>query len=679
MKERRFPLLIGLRAFRLLAIVPAWLLFVAALSLTLYLVGPDLPYGNTMRLWGFVGVVLAMCLFLSPFALLFAAKFVFGTIRRAISNRACDVVMDETGIRILGGQAHGFSASWESLAHPHPCGVRWVGQELWLRGGENRWLRVPLPPDADERTSLEALFATVSAYAASSGQKNATPKRRSPPGTLLCLGCGAPQAPAETPSVCCRHCNTTNPIPPELTEKIRAMRKVAEERAGDDALVSAVVGQRGARVANLVAFVGGLLMMAASVVTLLVTAAFAFVDGKEAGLPRGGGIGIVAAGMGLLLLAAVRLILANRRALRLLTVGFSAHEPEREGDPRACRECDGPLPEPPGHSAVARCVYCSAVNVMAADLRLEASIVQRFAALAKDPREVLAANKKQRRRASIVALLGILMILGGAFGLYSESRVSAIAGAKDAVEIPFNEAEKPTYLGAVLPGPGALRVERMAELGEKTPWILPDGKGGVTPVVPREVLAKLPLSKSWYADTLVMDIAPFTGGAFLATMRASEQGHLRIRRIEPDGSTAVLMHDAREPMPSPDGKQLVAARLFGENFHLVIASAERLDTPKQLTRGYGQEAFPVWSPDGKRIAFLTRTVRDVIQFHIYYGHSHLWVMDADGRNAERLTLGVSLEMVRPVWTEQGVWVVGREMTRRDGSTTVLWKVVPRER
>lgn len=672
--ERRFPLLIGLRAFRLLAVAPAWLLFVAALSLTVYLVGPDLPYGNVLRLFGYVGLILALCLCLSPFALLFMAGFVFRRLRRAFSARACDIALGREGIRVIGGQAHGFAASWESLAMPG--GVRWLGDGLWLRGGEKRWLNVPLPADADEHTSLEAVHATIAAYAAAYAQKNAPKPRRTPPGTLLCHGCGAPQAPVDAPSVQCRHCNAPNPIPKELAEKIRAMRTMAKERAGDDALASAVLAQRSAIAANLVAFLGGLLMLGASGVTLLMTAGFALVDGKETGLPRFGGFGVAAAGVGLILLSAVRFILANRRALRLLSVGFSAREPEREGDPPACRTCAGPLPEPDRGSAISHCVYCGATNVRAADLRLEAAVVEHFSTTAKDPHEVLAACKHQRLRARMVFLLGLAMSTFGVVWVVQEDRALAMIGAKEAFEVPFDENETPQYLGEVLAGPAALRVERDRNVGDKQIWLDPDGTGRVLLVDPEHALAKLPLSKAFFQGTIVMDIAPLPEGAFLATTRASEQGHWRIHRVERSGKAEKLLDDAREPMPSPDGKKLVAARLMGEHFHLVLASANQPEAPLQLTRGQGHEAFPVWSPDGKRIAFLTRTVRDPIHYTKRYGHSHLWVMDADGHHAERLTTGVSLEMVRPVWTEQGIWVLASESTSQ-GLGKVLWKVVPR--
>ena len=673
MREHRFPLFVGLRAFRLLAIVPAWFLFIAALSLTFYIVGPDLPYGNTLRLGGYVGLVLALCMCISPFALVAVAGFVGKSVKSAISARACDVLLGRDGIRVQGGPAHGFSASWESLSTQG--GIRWTADGLWLRDGNQRSLEVPIPPDDDERVSLEALFATVSAYAASFQRRDAPPPRRSPPGTLLCQGCGAPQAPVDAPAVRCAHCQTTNTIPPELADKIRAMRMVAKEHTREDGLASVLVTQRGARMANLVAFVGGLLMMGATAITLFITAIFAFVDGKEAGLPRAGGFGIAAAGAGLLLLAAVRFLLANRRALRLLSVGFSAKQPEREGDPPVCRECFGPLPDPGADAAVAHCVYCRAANVMAADLRLEASIVGRFATLSKDPHTVLAACAQQRRRARIVGGIALAMIVSGISWLFIVSRAEATKIAPDALEIPFDETAKPELFGKVLPGPRADKVERMKNLGDVSVWLEPDGHGGVTPVEPKKSLARVPFSTAWYADTIVMDVLPFPDGAWLATTRASEEGHLRIRRIEKDGSTRILLDDAREPMPSPDGQHLAAVRLVGELFHVVVATAPA-EKPRMLTRGRGHEAFPVWSPDGKQIAFLTRTVRDPIQYGTRYGHGHLWIMDADGKNAERLTTGVSLEMVRPVWTDKGIWVLARESTT-SGITTVLWRVVPR--
>src|SRR5262249_41930199 len=149
---------------------------------------------------------------------------------------------------------------------------------LWLRAQDQRWLNVPLPPDEDEQVSVKALGATIEAYVAA--RSSAAPPRRGPPGTLLCSRCDAPQAPAEAATVTCPFCGQRNPVPPELIDKMRALRTVAQQRARDDRLAAAIVAQRSARVANFVAFTGGLLVMAAAAVTLLGTAMFALIDGQ---------------------------------------------------------------------------------------------------------------------------------------------------------------------------------------------------------------------------------------------------------------------------------------------------------------------------------------------------------------------------------------------------------------
>jgi tricorn protease len=47
---------------------------------------------------------------------------------------------------------------------------------------------------------------------------------------------------------------------------------------------------------------------------------------------------------------------------------------------------------------------------------------------------------------------------------------------------------------------------------------------------------------------------------------------------------------------------------------------------------------PSWSPDGKRLAYWTRG-------------SHLYIVNADGRQRRRLTRGID-----PVWSPDGRWI-----------------------
>ncbi len=52
----------------------------------------------------------------------------------------------------------------------------------------------------------------------------------------------------------------------------------------------------------------------------------------------------------------------------MLTLGFGALAPTRDGEPSRCRRCQGPLPHA-GIGGVAPCAYCGAENIVGLDLR----------------------------------------------------------------------------------------------------------------------------------------------------------------------------------------------------------------------------------------------------------------------------------------------------------------------
>ncbi|HJN17873.1 MAG TPA: hypothetical protein QGH10_20400, partial [Armatimonadota bacterium] len=62
---------------------------------------------------------------------------------------------------------------------------------------------------------------------------------------------------------------------------------------------------------------------------------------------------------------------------------------------------------------------------------------------------------------------------------------------------------------------------------------------------------------------------------------------------------------------------------------------------KRLTDSMGGNFLPAWSPDGKRIAFMsTRT-----------GVPEIWIMDADGTGQRQITLGGGTFL--PAWSPDG--------------------------
>src|SRR5215510_5672299 len=83
-----------------------------------------------------------------------------------------------------------------------------------------------------------------------------------------------------------------------------------------------------------------------------------------------------------------------------------------------------------------------------------------------------------------------------------------------------------------------------------------------------------------------------------------------------------------DPQISPDGTRVAftvgdvnydANRVVNQIYVVSIDGGN----PKQLTNGQGSSSAPRWSPDGKKVAFITG--------------SQLWTMDSNGDNKEQIT------------------------------------------
>jgi dipeptidyl aminopeptidase/acylaminoacyl peptidase len=134
----------------------------------------------------------------------------------------------------------------------------------------------------------------------------------------------------------------------------------------------------------------------------------------------------------------------------------------------------------------------------------------------------------------------------------------------------------------------------------------------------------------------------------LALMTAPALGQEKKKGL--DNETMFDMESLSNPEISPDGKQIVFSRSWVDkvkdqqrsNLWIIDVNGERL---RELTVGPWRDSSPTWSPDGKRIAFLSD--RDgTNQIHV------LWV---DTREVAQITRAeFSPSNVR--WSPDGKWI-----------------------
>jgi Tol biopolymer transport system component len=106
---------------------------------------------------------------------------------------------------------------------------------------------------------------------------------------------------------------------------------------------------------------------------------------------------------------------------------------------------------------------------------------------------------------------------------------------------------------------------------------------------------------------------------------------------------------------SPDG-QTIVFDLLGDLYSLPIAGGKA----KRLTKGMGFDAQPRFSPDGKKVVFVSDRS----------GGENLWIMNADGSDTTALTTGNGNQYVSPVFTPDGQYVVAS----RSGGTFGMAKL-----
>lgn len=95
---------------------------------------------------------------------------------------------------------------------------------------------------------------------------------------------------------------------------------------------------------------------------------------------------------------------------------------------------------------------------------------------------------------------------------------------------------------------------------------------------------------------------------------------------------------------SPDGQNVVFD-LLGDLYTIPISGGKA----RRLTSGMAWDAMPRWSPDGRKIAFISD--RD--------GGDNIWLVNTDGSGAHKVTKEVDNALSSPAWSPDGQYIIVR--------------------
>ena len=146
--------------------------------------------------------------------------------------------------------------------------------------------------------------------------------------------------------------------------------------------------------------------------------------------------------------------------------------------------------------------------------------------------------------------------------------------------------------------------------------------------------------------------------------------------VSPDGTQVVYTS-----CEFPTGTEYEAVEQELYNYEIAVMKLDGSGR-RRLTENRDLDHFPVWSPDGKQIAFLSTLHRMSRIVNYFPSNVHLYAMAADGSDVRRLAepehRGAAL--LPPVWSPDGkyvayleMWLPGKGLTY-DREKTILYTV-----
>ncbi len=687
--ELRLPLQVGTSSLggfaRASAAIVPGLLLIVSIALPAMLA----PWDDAVEIYPHLIVPYVFAVFGGLALLAYGRKHLW----LAFRERPSDIIFGQDSLRIEGGPRNGFSTPFADIDSARLIGRHEKLEVVEGEGDkkkENFWTLVlelkdgsttslGSAEDPRERDSLQSLYETIRESIRRANAKKAGEPKVEPQAPLKCTGCGAPAVPADAEVIKCPYCGTGIRIPDDVRQRIRVSKNRDASNAKSQKLVEKLVNQPGALRTSFFVFLAAipsLLAWPAAIGFGLFLYALCFLRVTNGFLLCVAAMGVIAA-----LYYLVRGQLTDRVALRVLTFAFAARAPTAEGGAHHCRQCNGPLVEPPGQVLV-RCAYCSAENVLGLDVRNDA-YKSREQVDSLDEALFRRRMERSRWRYSAIVSVAILVVVAilVRVSAHPPNPLKAVADASDLKRItydPFNEFQpkispdgKKILYDLRVPGEdsdesimtapstGAFRGTEMTM--EKVHAIRPqwtnDGKGFVyISSIQRDVLRRVDSlvpyapARDLYSFGYDIDVPSMAPDglhfAFAAADRKSDGWYVYVGAV--DGSADKQVTGGINPAWSPDGVHIAYSRTVGSYRQLMVMvfDGTKLITTQQITNDTCDHEDPVYSPDGEYIAYVgncggnTRGKKNVWD---------LYAVKSDGTLNEQLTDGKA-DVETPAWS-----------------------------
>jgi hypothetical protein len=357
-------------------------------------------------------------------AIWFLALMVFPSVAK--KQRASDVVLSKSGVRIEGGPYSGQQIAWSELSAAPARLTNGSGSSetcLRLPGG-----RQIVTSEAEERASLAALARTLSAFTQGHDTAQHTlPSQGDNAVVPLCPECGAPLTPSADERVSCRHCRATAPVADALRARVLELRSLTQARTQTRRALFVLSRWPSSGRLNVVLAIAALpLVLGWPVSGVLASEYFQYHDvftWRDVGILF---VSTAAVTLGLCFWLVGQS--AHRQAFGLVVASF--HAVRIADDGLGCHQCGAPLAVAPDTPLVP-CAYCRSDNVvLGLDLHPRVSAE---AAQAATLDQLLRARLRSIRVWRWLSLASaVLIVLGGVFLFEPLQRAFNDPGARHA-------------------------------------------------------------------------------------------------------------------------------------------------------------------------------------------------------------------------------------------------------